>query len=96
MRSKRSEEYTSGDKMTHDELMALRDVTPRIERQERIIDGVRRSVLVQEGGFAGVLWQTEDEPLEVHDEAGIWWEVGWLRSEQVRRRSSSWARIVES
>lgn len=73
--------------MTQEELDKLPDETPgfgvRIER----IDGLDVRVPYQTGGFVGVLWNGEDDPVSVVDVHGDMWMLGWIGNRQVKRRA---------
>jgi len=70
--------------MTHDELHALPDVTPRMGYAEEVRDGRRVRIPVMSHGHAGALWQEPDDPIVV-DADGTRWMVGRLNGERVRR-----------
>ena len=62
--------------MTHDELMALRDVTYPFDYERiPIMDDDARP-----------LWQPPNEPMMVTDCDGTRWVIGYLGTERVRRR----------
>lgn len=70
--------------MTHDELMALPDVTPTFGVREEVVNG-RRVVQPVQQGFAGALFTGLDDGL-FRDAAGVQWMVGQLQGQRVRRK----------
>ncbi len=70
--------------MTKSELESLRDVSPSFGYDERIIDGQRVRVAVQQGE-CGALFQKPDDGV-FPDARGDYWMTGWLNGEHVRRR----------
>lgn len=73
--------------MTHDELMALPDVTPTFMQTEIVINGKRLNVPVQTG-VIGALWQ-QPEDGTFTDRTGMRWMVGRYQGERVRRMVDS-------
>jgi hypothetical protein len=74
---------TQGIHMTYDELMALPDISTRYEPVEKIVDGKRVQIPVLVG-FAGVIWQEDDDPI-VYLPDGTRWKVGWHKGQRVRQ-----------
>jgi hypothetical protein len=72
--------------MTQDDLDALPDVSPRIDRVEKIIDGKRVICARQVGGFALFI---DDDCGMVRDSNGIKWTVGYHNGEKVKQRCMS-------
>lgn len=71
--------------MTHDELMALPDVTPRLGTESRVIDGRKVFVPVLQG-YSGALFQGVADGTFV-DLRGIYWTVGRSDGRRVRVRT---------
>ena len=72
--------------MTQDDLDALPDMSPRIDRVEKIIDGKRVFCARQVGGVA--LFMDDDSGM-VRDSAGIKWMVGYHNGQKVKQRCAS-------
>jgi hypothetical protein len=72
--------------MTQEELDALPDVSPRIDRVEKIIDGKRVMCPVMVGGFALFIG---DDCGMVRDSNGIKWTIGYHKGEKVKQRRTS-------
>jgi sugar lactone lactonase YvrE len=71
--------------MTHDELMALPDVTPRMNFTEQEVDGRLVQIPTAMGGFSGALFTGPDDG-SVVDANGVAWMVGQHGGVRVRRR----------
>ena len=73
--------------MTHDELMALRDVTPYFGQREETRAWQRVVIPVRSPEPGGNWFVADDQaPLFVTDERGIDWQIGELNGQRVRRR----------
>ena len=75
--------------MTQEELDALPDVTAQILPEERIIDGRRVVVPVQQPG-AGALFTGPDDGQFRCGQTGQRYMVGWHEGVRVKRLSDTW------
>lgn len=78
--------------MTHDELMALEDVSSWIDYEERVLPGGSRVIVPVQKGFAGALFQ-KNEDGEFRGPDGDWWFTGWIGDRHVRQRRTCWAHL---
>lgn len=69
--------------MTHEELMALPDVTHQLGEQVQYLDG-KRTVFPFEQPMMGALFQKEDDGTFT-DAEGNQWMTGWHQGVRVRR-----------
>lgn len=69
--------------MTHDELQALPDVTPRMNYTEQIVDGRMVKIPTFSTECGALFQQPEDGVFE--DANGKRWLTGWVHGVRVRR-----------
>lgn len=73
--------------MTHEELMALPDVTPTIGYSEQLApDGSKVLIPTMAGTPTGAIYQSAEDGSFI-DSNGCRWMVGWLDGGRVRRRA---------
>lgn len=73
--------------MTHEELMALPDVTPTIGYTEQLApDGRKVLIPTHVGAPVGAIYQGADDG-SFTDLNGDCWMVGWMNDVRVRRRA---------
>ena len=74
--------------MNQQELESLPDITPTLGTVEKEIDGKTVNVPIQIG-FAGAIYQKEDDGIYTDRKTGDRWLTGWHLGARVKRRVSA-------